>query len=421
MTAAGDMGSRVPRIAWFSPLPPASSGIADYTFEILPFFVGRAAVDVFCRTPRLGRGPRAPAGARVVRPARYLERRTGYDACFYHLGNNPHHEFVYRAAEADPQIAVFHDAVLHHLVAHMTFESGRDPLDYEGILREEYSDVGARLATLRHSRLATDFEKFLFPLTGHLAKRARGIVVHSHDAAAWLRLAAPDVPVAVIPHHAAPPPLQVAGIDRQEARRLLGLPADAFIAAHLGFITRPKQPGTIVGGFDRLRREFPDSLLLMVGADYTRGALRRLVNSRRMAAAVRLTGYVDLAQMYLFIRAADVAINLRYPSAGETSGTLARAMAEGRVVVVNNYASWAELPGDVVLKIEIDGPQTEQLGDHLLRLARDPALRSSMEVRARQYAAQHLDPVRCVDRYLSFAAQVSARGSVERAVPQGKP
>src|SRR5207249_3806447 len=155
----------------------------------------------------------------------------------------------------------------------------------------------------------------------------------------------------------------------------------------------------------------PDSLLLMVGADRTGGALPRLVAQLGIADAVRLTGYVNLEQMYVNLRAMDVSINLRYPTAGETSGTLARSLAEGRAVIVNNYASWAELPSDVALKVEIDGPQGEQVGQHLLHLARDPAFRAGVEERSRRYAAELLDPNRCRDQYLDFAREVADRES----------
>ena len=397
------------RLAWFSPLPPMASGIADYTSEIVPYFRGAADVDVFCPKPGMVRRPRAPAGTRVLDPASYLEAPERYDACFYHLGNNPFHEFVYLAARQLPEIAVFHDAVLHHLIAHITVEAGGTPGRYEGILHGEYGPKGTRLATLRRGGVSTDFEKFLFPLTAHVAQRAKGIVVHSRDAARRLREVAPDVPLTVIPHHAGEPPASVAEIDKQEARRRLGLPQDAFVVGHFGFITKPKQPAAVVGGFARLHEEIPDSILLMVGADHTGGALMRLVSQLGIQDAVRLAGFVDLERFYVHLRAVDVTINLRYPTAGETSGTMARSLAEGRVVVVNNYASWAELPGDVVLKVEIDGPQTEQVGDHLLRLARDPALQRSMEERARRYAAEHLDPVRCVEQYVSFAREVGHR------------
>jgi len=387
------------------------SGIADYTSEIVPYVAERAEVDVFCPKPGLFKRPQKPEGARRVRePTEFFQGGPDeYDACFYHLGNNPYHEFVYYAARRRPEIAVFHDAVLHHLIAHVTIEYGADAGGYEGIMHGEYGDLGSKLALLKRSWLATDFEKFLFPLTAHVARQAKGIVVHSRDAAERMREAAPDVPLVVIPHHAGKPPPEVAGMTREEARAKLGLAHDAFVVAHLGFITKPKQPAAVVGGFAELHREVPESVLLLVGADHTGGALGRLVGQLGIAGAVRLAGYVDLAAMYVHLKASDAVINLRYPSAGESSGTLARALAEGRAVIVNNYGSWAELPGDTVLKVEIDGPQTEQVAEHLLHLAREPAFRATIEERSRRYAAEVLDPNRCRDQYLEFAAAVAAR------------
>src|SRR5205823_8921234 len=137
------------------------------------------------------------------------------------------------------------------------------------------------------------------------------------------------------------------------------------------------------------------SVLLLVGADHTGGALGRLVGQLGITGAVRMAGYVDLPAMYVHLKASDAVINLRYPSAGESSGTLARSLAEGRAVIVNNYGSWAELPSDVALKVEIDGRQDEQVGARLLELARDPALQGGVEERSRAYARRFLDPERC--------------------------
>jgi O-antigen chain-terminating methyltransferase len=233
-----------------------------------------------------------------------------------------------------------------------------------------------------------------------------------------MREAAPDVPLVTIPHHAGAPPPEVAGVDRREARRRLRLPQDAFLAGHFGFITKPKQPAAVVGGFARLLEEHPNSFLLMVGDDRTGGALMRMVSRLGISDSVRPVGFVDLERFYLHLRAVDVAINLRYPTAGETSGTMARSLAEGRVVIVNNYASWAELPGDVALKVEIDGPQAEQVGEHLIRLARDPALREAMEARARRYATEHLDPAKCARQYVEFAERIGEAGP--RALAGGR-
>ncbi|MFN2544852.1 MAG: methyltransferase domain-containing protein [Actinomycetota bacterium] len=405
------------RVAWFTPLPPMPSGIADYSSEIVPYIAERADVDVFCPRPRLFRRARVPSGATLRDPKRWNEVLERYDACFYHLGNNPYHEFVYRTAKDRPGIAVFHDADLHHLIAHSTFESRRDYAGYEEILREELGERGERVATLRRLGLATEFEKFVFPLTEHVASRAKGIIVHSEDSRLKMHEIAPHVPISVIPHHAGEPPAEVRSITREEARRRLGIPQDAFVVGHLGFITKPKQPGAVVGGFARLYREFPNALLYMVGADRTGGALSKLVHDLGVAPAVRLAGYVDLEQFYLHLKALDAMINLRYPSAGESSGTFARALAEGRSVIVNNYGSFAEVPGDVALKVEIDAPQPEQVGEHLLHLARERGFRLALEERAREYAGRVLDPNRCRDLYLAFGKEV---GPPERSA-DGRP
>ncbi|HXJ63160.1 MAG TPA: hypothetical protein VNN79_05355, partial [Actinomycetota bacterium] len=397
------------RIAWWSPLPPMPSGIADYTTELVPYFLDRTDVDVYCPRGTRWKRPKTPDGATLRDPSEFITPRS-YAGIFYHLGNNPWHEYIYNQARRRPEIAVFHDAVLHHLISQATIESG-DDARYEGILHGEYGSRGDRIAMLRRNGVHTDYEKFLFPLTAHVAERARGVVVHSHDAAERIHEQAPNVPLVVIPHHAGEPPPEVAGIDRAEARRRLHIPDGAFVVGHFGFITRPKQPAAVVNGFWGLHQEFPDSLLLMVGADHTGGALDRLIDQVHLRSAVRNAGYVDLERFYIYLRACDAIINLRYPTAGESSGTLARSLAEGRAVIVNNYASWAELPSDVALKVEIDGPQAEQVAGLLLHLARDPAYRAGVEERSRQYAIDHLDPNTCRDQYLAFANEVVNRES----------
>ncbi len=148
----------------------------------------------------------------------------------------------------------------------------------------------------------------------------------------------------------------------------------------------------------------------MVGADHTGGALERLLDLHGLRPAVRLAGFQEsMVPFYRYLRAVDAVVNLRYPSAGESSGTMARAIAEGKPVIVNNYAAFAEVPADVALKVEIDGDQGEQVGDHLLRLAGDPGFRALIGRNARAYAHRAFDPVTCARQYVEFAERVAAR------------
>ncbi|MDP8955877.1 MAG: glycosyltransferase [Actinomycetota bacterium] len=410
------------RLAWFSPLPPIPAGVSDYSFELLPLIAEQADVDAYCIRPpdrKLGslRKPAAPKGIRVFSPppaarvfsSSALRRLDRYDTVVYHLGNNPFHRFVYQAARAHPGVAVFHDFVLHHLLETVLFEddAGRHRAWYGDVLEEDYGQAGRRLAELRGRGLATHLEKFVFPLNAHVARTSKALITHSHDVAERLAEVAPDVPITVIPHYAFPAPPDVAGVTREEARVRLGLPKDAFLVGQFGFITKPKQPGAVLGGFAQLAQRRPDTLLLVVGANHLGFGVLNLIAALGLQRRVRLTGFLDLSRFYLYLKAVDVVVNLRWPSAGEASGTLARALAEGRAAIVNNVGSFSEVPRDVAMKVEVDGDQAREVGSHLIRLAEDRQLRAGLEQRAREYARTALDRKRCAELYLQVAREAS--------------
>src|SRR2546426_280592 len=220
-----------------------ASGIADYSAELLPFLAEEAEVEAFCPTTRWGRAVPAPSGIPVLHPRRFGDRVHRYDAVFYHLGNNPFHTFVYRASLRWPGAAVLHEVVLHHLIENMLLaQRNTDLKAYGQLLEAEYGPVGRRLRHLRAVGAVTGFELFLFPLSGHVVRASRAAVVHTSGGREQVEMAAPGVPVTVIPHHGGLAPPEAAGMSRQEARARLGLPSEGFLVGQFGFITKPKQP-----------------------------------------------------------------------------------------------------------------------------------------------------------------------------------
>jgi glycosyltransferase involved in cell wall biosynthesis len=380
-----------------------ASGIADYSFELLPFIAEEAEVDAF--SPSSGRSAvTAPPGIAVRSPQEFERRAGDYGAVFYHLGNNPFHEFVYRAALRTPGVAILHEYVLHHLIDHLCFGGGRYQMDrYRDVVVADYGEAGRGLARLKGLGANTEFERFLFPLSGHVVRVSKTTIVHSRSARDHVRDEAPDATVRIIPHHAGRLPAEVEDVTREEARRRLGLPPDAFLVGQFGFITRPKQPAAVLGGFARLMERRPDARLLIIGENQLGAALDDLLRSRGLRGSVEVTGYVDLVRFALYLRAVDVMVNLRYPTAGEASGTFTRALALGRAAIVSNLGSFAEYPDDVCLKVEVDGDQADQVGRHLITLADDPVFVAELEERARRYAREALDPRTCAAMYLDAA------------------
>src|SRR5436190_23493154 len=105
------------RVAFFSPLPPARSGIADYSDALLEALMRFVDVEVFASAPR------------SFDPARF-------DAILYQVGNNGFHDFVYETALRHPGIVVMHESNLHHLITDLTIRRG----DWDAYVREcEYN------------------------------------------------------------------------------------------------------------------------------------------------------------------------------------------------------------------------------------------------------------------------------------------
>ena len=113
------------KVAYFSPLPPEETGIADYSALLLPALRERVDVQV------VRRGARKPP--------------RGTDVALYHVGNNPDaHAWIVDALRRAPGVVVLHDFVLHHLVAGMTLARGKRDA-YLDLLEREHGLPGRLL------------------------------------------------------------------------------------------------------------------------------------------------------------------------------------------------------------------------------------------------------------------------------------
>ena len=119
------------RVAYYSPLPPSRSGVADYSALLLPALSERIEV-VVAKQGRFRRDPVA-------------------DIALYHVGNDAEaHAWIVEALRRRRGLVVLHDYVLHHLVVGLTFARG-DAAGYLAAMERENGLVG-RLARLRGAR-----------------------------------------------------------------------------------------------------------------------------------------------------------------------------------------------------------------------------------------------------------------------------
>ncbi len=397
------------RLAYFSPLPPSKSGIADYSFELLPYLARGADISVFVEHPSELKANQGRDDYAVYDVVHFngMHRQQPFDLCLYHSGNNPHHEFIYERAQQVPGLVVLHEHCLHHLIAWKTL--GRDDEEsYRDEMFHAYGRRGLQLAEMRATGVGSDYQQFLLPLNRRLIENSRGLIVHNEYAASQLETPSDGQarPVAVIPHHLAPKAYELDAMDALECRRELRLPEDRWILASFGYVTQAKRIPTLLRAFKKLLAVMPQAMCLIVGEDHWQWSVAPLIEELELQESVRLTGYTKEEDFFRYLKAVDAIVNLRYPTAGETSGTLIRSFGAGKPVIVSDFGQFGELPDDICLKVSPGENEEKELYAQLRKLAYRPKLREQLSRSARQWARTECEISRCAARYLAFAEQL---------------
>ncbi|HYG63104.1 MAG TPA: glycosyltransferase family 4 protein [Thermoanaerobaculia bacterium] len=376
------------RVAYFSPLPPMRSGIADYSAELLPALAAHLDLELFVDDgfrvdPALA--ARFPVRGHRAFPALREEGR--YDAVVYQIGNNvDYHAGIYEMLLRYPGITVLHEYVLHHLVRGMTLVRGDMP-GYVEEMRYAYGRTGQAMAR-RSLDTGIPLDVWTYPLFERVVDASLGIIVHNDCTGRRVLASRPLAPVARVPHHLSLGEAEGSGPCPAELRARFGIAPDAFVVGSFGFITPAKRLDVSLRAFARLRREVPDAVYLLVGETSPYYDFASLLTPELSPGVVQ-AGRVEIGDFLRLMQVPDVTVNLRYPSAGETSGTLIRLLGAGKPVIVSDTGAFSEIPDDCCAKVDLDETEEELLLAYLRRFALDEGLRRRTGDNARRYIAAH--------------------------------
>src|SRR5512140_1509383 len=305
------------KVGFFSPLPPAPTGVADYSAALLPLLRGFATVDV------------SPEEC---------------DVALYHVGNNGLHREIYQRAIAQPGVVVLHDAVLQHLFLGALAE--------DQYVEEFVYNYGAssraqgRQLWQQRARSGADARYFAHPMLKRIAAASRAIIVHNPAAAALVHKHAPRTPVVEIPHLFEAPDLPSAQ-DTRRFRESLGISEQTLLIGTFGHQRETKRLSVLLRAFERAGRI--DARLLVSG-DFVSRTLESAVAPLLDHPRVLRTGYLPEAQLWRYAAATDLCINLRYPSAAETSGIAIRMMGIGKAVIFTAGEALNRIPENACLR-----------------------------------------------------------------------
>ena len=388
------IGVHKPRLAFVSPLPPERTGIADYSAQLLPRLADYYDIDVIVASAG-GGGVRKDARWRLRNIDWFRAHSGEIDRVVYQVGNSPFHAHMLPLIQEIPGIVVLHDFYLGSLLAWNEIINAQ-PFAWTralylahgyGAIRERFRDA--------------DAAKRMYPANFELLRHAIGLIAHSNYSKQltdhWYGKLPTDK-IDVIPLVRAP----VRALDRASARQGLKLNSDDFLVCSFGFLDSTKLNHRLLSAWlDSSLASDPHCHLVFVGENCggTYGEnLLGAIEASQSGNRICISGFASAELFDQYLTAADLAVQLRTCSRGETSAAVLDCMNYALPVIVNANGSMAELNQDAVWMLP-DEFEDIDLTTAIETLRRSPECRKLMGTCGQNAIRDEHHPASCAQRY----------------------
>lgn len=356
-------------------MPPAPSGVADYSARILVELSTLAEVHVFTQADAERTSSEGVAWAQYEALPVIDSALGGFDDIVFCVGNSYMHLPILSLLERMGRgTALMHDV-------HLQGVYSIQPESRSAYVRETIAArIAGELPPEHAAYLAQANDYFLInrPLVRDVARNVDRILVHSRTAAS----------------------IAAFELEPDQASKILvipfGHPAVTSTSEHsrdvilsAGLVHVAKQSPKVIRTFAILAEEFPDLTFAVIGEDHlTPGQREEAYNGLAQPPAnVVLGGRVEPEEFRAWFDRAIVAVQLRESAKGETSAAIADSLAAGVPIIASAVGSALEL-GSAVSLVRRDISPTE-LAAVIRGLLENPALREQLVTAGRAYADGH--------------------------------
>ena len=397
-------GDQKRKIAFFTPLPPKQSGIADYSVDILNGLAEYFLIDVYIDKGYVA-DCKLSEGIEVYCYDKFADQKDGYIDIVYQVGNSEYHSYMFPYIKSFPGTVVLHDYNLHGVIHYLTAKKG-DLKRYKEYLREDHDNdfVNGYINDISSGR--SGLKIFEIASNGFVVNHANKIIVHSDYAKKRLLEKSISYNVKKIPHYTN---ISTLNDNKNKVRRDLGIGEEQTVLSAFGHIHETKRIMPLLKSFKKLLEIDEGLLLCLVGkpAPDIKQELEQFISNNNMKDKVIITGYVELTTFEDYIDATDICLNLRYPYNGETSGSFMRMLAKEKCTVINDIGSFSEVPDNCCVKLpspEVmhDSQEVEMIFSSLNKLISNKDMVIEIGKNARIYAEQYLSLEKVAKQYADF-------------------
>jgi glycosyltransferase involved in cell wall biosynthesis len=390
------------KINWFCPLPPAKTSIADdYLVGILPSLSKQSELTLWTDQSSWDRSLENFANVRRYDPRRISWPDLNHaDVTFYNIGNNHlFHASIWQVSRRHPGIVVLHDLRVHNFFDSLYRGQWRDLAGYLAAMKRYYGDEGLRAAKefVNSGGINIDFMTEHYPLTPLALENCLAVVVHTQEAFAQVE-AMREWPVAfaslprTLPSHDAPHRNEHDGV------RPVNPPYRLIMFGYMG---RNRRLDAVLEALCTLPER--DSFQLDIFGEIADGrSLRGRIRKLDLGRLVQLHGYTPETELNKVLQTSHLAINLRYPTMGEASGSQLRIWYHALPSLVTEVGWYSSLPRDTVAHVR---PEHEiaDIQAYLQAFLKDPERFAKMGQRGWRTLREQHDPERYVRTILDLA------------------
>ncbi|MFI0471726.1 glycosyltransferase [Halomonas sp. HMF6819] len=405
-----------PRLAFVSPLPPLQTGIADYSVELLEALEAHYTITLIVEQVRVE--PESLARRFAIRDSQwFMAHGDTFDRVLYHWGNSQHHTHMLALLDRHPGCVVLHDFFSGDAIKHIADQQG----DFAQVL---YAAHGyPAIAEYTQSSTHVQLEKTLrhYPLNHPVVSRATGVLVHSQYALNLARQWYPEHQLDDWQHvpflRLLPDGDESRIARRQSAREKLGIAQNEFVVCTFGLITPNKCTQQLFDAFTESDLAQKSHVRLVAVGGYGHDAYQRQIQqwlkTYSQVASVEVTGYADAETYRHYLQAADIGVQLRANSRGETSAAVFDCLAAGLPMIANAHGSVAELPTEVACLIP-DEVEVTTLREALETLYHDGNYRQKLSEAGQRYVRQEHGPEAVGQAYAKAIEQLHHQSRLGR-------
>lgn len=340
-----------PKLAYVSPLPPERTGIAYYSVELLPALSRYYDIEIIVaqdQTTDFWVSENCP-----IRTPEWFEKHVDdYSRVLYHFGNSPFHQYMFGLLEKIPGVVCLHDFFMSGYSRYME-TTGKAEFYW---CLDLYQAHGYKAVRKRFHERDSEAVMYEYPCNFNILQFAHGIIVHSDYSRRlaaqwyspsfsqdWVKIPLVREPCTTI-------------ADWKNNRSSLGFKKDDFIVCSFGFLSSTKLNHRLLAAWfaSDLAKDSHCYLIFVGenhGGDYGQSIVKTILKSGA-GERVRITGWTDNDEYRRYLDAADMAVQFRAFSRGETSAAVLDCMNHALPTIVNANGSLADLPDDTVWMLD---------------------------------------------------------------------